>query len=108
MKQISMSDLHSLLSALDQKDLILDVRSPEEYAQGHIPGARNIQHDTVAAHVDELKAYKKVYIHCQAGRRAQVAASELMGLGLTNLVCVVYSGMQDWIDAGYLVEQGSK
>jgi rhodanese-related sulfurtransferase len=100
---LSMKDLHSKLSQLSPEDLILDVRTAEEYAAAHIKGSRNISHDQVANFVDELKKYKTLYIHCQAGGRAGKAAQTLTKLGLTNIACISNSGMGDWIAAGFPV-----
>ncbi len=97
----SMKDLHTKLDKLGPGDLILDVREPDEYNAGHIRGSRNIPHLQVADHVEDLKKYKKIYLHCQAGRRAGKATEALIKLGLTNIVCISDSGMGDWIAAGF-------
>jgi rhodanese-related sulfurtransferase len=105
--QISMSQLHAKLGSLSSKDeVILDVRRPDEFAAGHVPGSRNIPHDQVAAYVDELRGYRHVYIHCRSGKRAQMAAATLQAAGLENLVCISGSGMEDWIASGFPTEQG--
>ncbi|MFZ9595136.1 MAG: rhodanese-like domain-containing protein [Bdellovibrionia bacterium] len=101
---LSMHDLHEKLSQLSADELILDVRRPDEFQTAHIRGARNIPHEQVAQFASDLKKYKKIYIHCQAGRRAQVATQTLSQLGLTNLACIGNSGMGDWIAAGYPTE----
>ena len=44
--------------------MILDVRSPAEFDSGHIKGARNQDHESVAEIADELKGHGKVYVHC--------------------------------------------
>jgi rhodanese-related sulfurtransferase len=106
-KIISMSDLHEHLNALDSDELILDVRTPEEYAEGHIPRSRNIPHEEVSRYIHELKKFKAIYIHCRSGKRAQYAAGELQKAGLNNLVCIGSSGMMDWTAAGYPIEKGS-
>jgi rhodanese-related sulfurtransferase len=105
-EQISMQQLYQKTQSLQKGEVILDVRSAEEFASGHVPGAINIPHDSVDAHVAELKKYARVYIHCQAGGRAGRAASRLSELGLTNLVCVSGGGMGDWLASGYPVAHG--
>lgn len=105
--QISMRELHSHLSKLGEKEIILDVRGRDEFAEGHIRGAMNIPHDEVAQHVQELKRYERIYIHCHAGRRAQLAHGILEKHGLRNLVCISDGGMGDWISAGYETEKGA-
>jgi rhodanese-related sulfurtransferase len=66
---------------------VLDVRSPQEYAQGHIPGAVNIPYDVLSARVSELGLTKseEIVVLCQVGRRAQLAESTLREIGFTNV-----------------------
>ena len=52
---------------------LLDVRTPEEYAVGHIDGFRNIPLDELRERLGELPAGKPVYAHCQSGLRSYVA-----------------------------------
>jgi rhodanese-related sulfurtransferase len=58
-------------------------------------------------HLETLKRYKKVYIHCRSGRRSQTVFTNLNLLGINHLACVCHSGMPDWIKAGYEVEKAS-
>jgi rhodanese-related sulfurtransferase len=106
MKQISMQDLHGKLGSLGKDDLILDVRTPEEFEEGHISGARNIDHETVLDHVEELKRFKTVYVHCRSGGRAGRAVQALENAGLKNLVCIGNTGMLQWVAAGFPVVTG--
>ncbi len=57
--------------------LLLDVRSPEEFAAGHIPGAVNIPHDQVAGRLGELDKSRWVLVYCRSGRRAGTAEDAL-------------------------------
>lgn len=100
-----MQDLHSKIGHLAEKEIILDVRAPDEFQAGHVPGSKNIPHDQVAHFVGELKHYTRIYVHCQAGRRAGMATEALTQLGLKNIVCVSGSGMGDWIALGFPVEK---
>jgi len=104
MENISINKLHELVPDMGDQDLILDVRTPEEFLEGHIPGARNQDHETVSPIADELKKYKKVYVHCKMGGRAQKAAEDLEMAGLTNIICVSQGGMQRWMEMGWEVE----
>jgi rhodanese-related sulfurtransferase len=61
--------------------LLLDVRSPEEFAAGHVPGAVNIPHDQVASRVSELDRGRWVLVYCQSGRRAGIAEGVLADAG---------------------------
>ena len=104
MDHISIDKLHELIPSLDSNDLILDVRTPEEYSDGHIKGSRNQTHEEVGAIAEELKQHKTVYVHCKMGGRAQRAAEALTQAGLTNVVCVSQGGMQRWLDMGWEIE----
>ena len=100
-KTIQIPDLYKAFQNLKSGELILDVRSPEEYATGHVPGSRNIPHDQVASHKDALSKFENVYVYCRSGGRVQMCCAELQNLGLTNISAVVGCGMPDWIAAGY-------
>jgi len=104
-EDFSMSDLHSSWQQLGDNELIVDNRRAEEFAEGHVPGSRNIPLGTEGAHAEELKAYSKVYMYCRSGRRAQTALTNLSLIGVNNLVCVSHTGMPNWIAAGYPVER---
>ena len=61
--------------------LVLDVRSPEEFAAGHVPGAVNIPHDQVATRISELDPGRWVLVYCKSGRRAGIAEGVLADAG---------------------------
>lgn len=102
---ITIDDLNKKHEKLSSDELILDVRTPEEFQEGHIPGARNIAHTEVSAHTAELRKYKRVYIYCRSGGRVQTACYELVNLGLNNLVGVVSGGMPNWVQSGFPTEK---
>jgi len=76
--------------------VILDVRTQEEYEQGHIPGAMVIPHTEVAARAEtELPDKAQVIlVYCLSGRRSKLAAQALAELGYTNVK--EFGGIQDW------------
>jgi phage shock protein E len=92
-------------SRLPADELILDVREADEFAEGHVPGARNIPHEEVAGHLDELRGFRRVYVHCGGGGRAGKAAETLGRAGLKNVVHVRESGFRWWRDEGLPVER---
>jgi rhodanese-related sulfurtransferase len=104
MENISIDKLHDLISNIGEDELILDVRTPAEFSDSHIYGARNQDHETVDSIADELRNYKTIYVHCKMGGRAQKAAADLEMAGLTNIVCVSQGGMHRWIEMGWEVE----
>ena len=66
--------------------VLLDVRTPEEYRGGHIPGSRNIPLqtiDNVSTVVDNKDT--ALYVYCQSGARSRQAAGALKQMGYTNV-----------------------
>jgi len=104
MEIISIDELHNRLDSLNDKQLILDVRSPEEFREGHIKGAKNTPHEEVGAIAEDLKKYETVYVHCKMGGRAKVASEALSSSGLNNIVCVGDGGMHRWNEMGWPLE----
>ena len=77
------------MSGKEQKsDLcILDVRSAREYNSGHVPGAINIGHTEISAHLERFRPYANidVVVYCERGVRARMAQSTLIQAGFTNV-----------------------
>jgi rhodanese-related sulfurtransferase len=67
--------------------LVLDVRSPEEYAEGHVPQALNIPHTAIEAKLGRLETYRDrdIVVYCKSGRRAGIALELLKARGFTRL-----------------------
>lgn len=70
---------------VDADLVVLDVRSPGEFAAGHVPGAINIPHDRIGERLSEVPRDKDVILYCQSGRRAGLAAQALVEQGYTRL-----------------------
>jgi phage shock protein E len=68
------------------KDVIIDVRSPQEFASGHVEGAINIEHTAIAQEIAKAGVSKddKVMLYCQSGRRSGMALDTLKGLGFSK------------------------
>jgi len=77
------------------ESLLLDVRQPEEYEAGHIPGATLIPLGELEARQGELDRNKKIIAYCRSGRRSMAAAIALCGLGF-NGVQHLDGGILDW------------
>jgi rhodanese-related sulfurtransferase len=101
MEIISIDDLHAKLEQMSENNLILDVRSPEEYSSGHIPGSQNTPHEEVTGIKSDLSSYDNVFIHCKMGGRAKIASNALINAGLDNIVCVGNGGMERWQQMGW-------
>jgi phage shock protein E len=83
---------------------VLDVRTPQEYAEGHVPGAVNVPHDQVAARLAEIPRDKDVVLYCRSGRRAQAAADVLATHGYKRMTHLE-GDMPAWIERGRPVEK---
>lgn len=68
--------------------VIIDVRTEDEYTQGHIKGAINIPYDQLLKEQDKIIAYKdqQVILYCHSGRRAKMAEDTLQSLKFTKLI----------------------
>lgn len=86
--------------------LILDVRTPEEFKQGHVPGAVNIPHAEVANRLAELggKKDRDMVVYCEKGGRAAKAANVLTKEGFTNVKHLV-GDMSAWRDENLPTEK---
>lgn len=76
--------------------IILDVRTPEEFAEGHIPNAINIPNESIgSAELSQLPNKDQlIFVYCRSGRRSKEAAQKLANLGYTNIVEM--GGINDW------------
>jgi rhodanese-related sulfurtransferase len=83
--------------------VVIDVRTPEEYAAGHIPGAVNIPYDQVAERISEVEAPHGVALYCMVGPRARKGEAALLSAGYTS-VLHIEGGLSAWKEAGLPVE----
>jgi rhodanese-related sulfurtransferase len=80
-------ELLAALKAKDQKILVLDVRSDEEYAAGHVPGAVHIPYDQLESRIEEVRVVsaERIVVYCESGRRAGKAEAILTQAGFENV-----------------------
>lgn len=85
--------------------LILDVRTPEEYAAEHIPGAINITHAELHDRLSELEEHRndEMVVYCRSGKRARLAEAFLLEAGFTG-VRDLEGHMLQWRESGYPIE----
>ncbi len=71
----------------DQSLVLLDVRTPAEYSEGHVPGAINIPHTEIAARIGELSAARDrdLVVYCRSGVRTEQALASLREAGFKRL-----------------------
>ncbi len=95
-KRISVDEARKLIE--DQHVFLLDVRQPEEYEEGHIPGAFLIPLPELPDRISELKGRDRIIAYCRSGRRSLAAARLIAG----EMDAEVYS-----MDGGILAWEGA-
>ena len=94
-RQISMEKAVAMM-AQETGYIILDVRRPDEYVEGHIPNAINVPNETIGT--DEIFSLpdkdQLIMVYCRSGRRSKEASEKLVKLGYTNIV--EFGGILDW------------
>jgi rhodanese-related sulfurtransferase len=107
--QVRTIDMAAFKSALDKREagLVVDVREPDEYRSGHVPGAINIPRGLIELNIwphagfpDATDLGKRITLYCGSGTRCILAAKSLQDLGFTNAVAVDMR-IADWAKAGY-------
>lgn len=105
-KTIGMEDYRKVVENPGEA-LIVDVREPNEFAAGHVPGAINIPRGILEFQIWKQVGFpanpdlgRSVILQCQSGNRASLAAQSLFDLGFTNTTAVVMS-LDEWQKAGH-------
>jgi rhodanese-related sulfurtransferase len=110
MKTVTPIELQQLLQA-DPDLLLLDVRTSVEYAEAHVPGARNeplhnLQPEKLAT-AEALSGERPIFLLCKSGARASKAAEKFAASG-QDRGAVVEGGTDAWIAAGLPVARATK
>ena len=94
-EQISAQQAKALMDT-EKAYIILDVRTQEEFAQGHIAGAVLIPDYDIAARAEAALPQKDalILVYCRSGRRSKIASEQLVKLGYTNIK--EFGGIIDW------------
>jgi len=94
-RQIDMADAITMMEE-ETGYIILDVRTPEEFADRHIPGAINVPNETIGTEdIPELPDKDQlILVYCRSGNRSKQASEKLVALGYTNIV--EFGGINDW------------
>ena len=94
-KQISQDEAKTIMES--EKDyIILDVRRPDEYSEGHIKGAINVPNETIGTEeIEELPEKDQlILVYCRSGNRSKQASEKLVKLGYTNIQ--EFGGINTW------------
>ena len=76
------------INTIADEFIVIDVRTPEEFKEGHIEESSNVEWQIISSIIDEVKKDQKIYLYCRSGRRSQNATDILIDLGyedVTNL-----------------------
>ena len=94
-RQISMDEAIALMEEASGY-VILDVRTPEEFAEKHIPNAINIPNETIGTvNIQELPDKNQlILVYCRSGNRSKQASQKLADMGYTNVV--EFGGINSW------------
>lgn len=95
-RNVSVSEARALLEA-DDAPMVIDVRTPEEFAAGHIEGATNINFRSgdFAAQIAKLDKSQPYLLHCKSGSRSARALAEMEARGFEN-VAHMTEGYDGW------------
>ena len=103
-KEIPMKNTYEQITPVEAKKImdteqdyiILDVRTEEEFSEGHIEGAILIPDYEIAEKAESILTDKdqQILVYCRSGRRSKIAASQLVELGYTNVK--EFGGIIDW------------
>ncbi len=86
---------------MQQKPLLLDVRTPEEFAEGHLKNALNydFKGSDFKAKIGDLDKAKTYYVYCRSGKRSAAAVAEMRSQGFKT-VYELEGGMLKWVEDG--------
>lgn len=85
-KLLGIAPAADLASIINDGAYLVDVRTPSEFAGGHVKGSVNIPLDVIASKIAQLKNKKTIVVFCQSGMRSRAAKSMLENNGFTNVV----------------------
>ena len=97
--------VNELIELVESGSLVVDVREPDEYVSGHIPGAILVPLSTVLENSSEFVSEDTVYVVCRSGGRSMQACELLHDNGIVNVINVA-GGTMGWISLGIEVVIG--
>jgi hydroxyacylglutathione hydrolase len=103
LEQVAQLDATRLEKAGGNGQQVIDVRSPEEWSKGHLPGAIHIPLAALPDKLGDLDRARPIVLHCQGGGRSSIAASFLQAQGIKN-VSNLAGGYEAWTKEGFPTE----
>ena len=94
-RKVTMTDAIAMMEE-ETGYILLDVRTPAEFADRHIPGAINVPNETIGTEeIPQLPDKdQRIFVYCRSGNRSKQASEKLAALGYTNIV--EFGGINDW------------
>lgn len=100
--QLNSKQVHGMLAAKQVR--VVDVRAPDEWAHGHVPGATHIPLAALPERLGELDRSLPIVLHCKGGGRSSIATSFLQARGVDG-VSNLAGGYDGWVAEGFEVEK---
>jgi len=104
LERVPQLDVEQLRKAIDAQNVqVIDVRGPDEWRHGHLPGAVHIPLAALPDRVGELNGSAPIVLQCRGGGRSSIATSFLQAHGFANVTNLV-GGFTGWVESGFEVE----
>jgi hydroxyacylglutathione hydrolase len=104
METVQQLDTQQLRKLTDKSEVqLVDVRGPDEWRRGHLPGAIHIPLASLPERMEELDPSMPVVLQCRGGGRSSIATSLLQSHGITNASNLA-GGYESWVKSGFNVE----
>ncbi len=100
---VSVSQAVDLIN--NQNALIIDVRTPEEFSEAHLPNAKNFPIDNLSQDIETIKKLQQdrpLLVYCRSGKRSARATEKLKNLGVNSLYNLK-GGIKAWSNANYSI-----
>jgi LPXTG-site transpeptidase (sortase) family protein len=101
-ENISVEEIYEIMTG-GEDYILLDVRTPEEFSEGHLEGAVHIPVNELEGRLAELSKDKPIIVYCKSGGRSSTAANLLVENGFTQIYNMS-GGILDWEQKGYPME----
>ena len=101
-QKLSPSNYQSQFATANATYLLVDVRTADEFATGHIHGAVNIPLDTLETRLNEVPRTESVVVYCHSGNRSAKASQLLANAGYTRIYDL--GGINAWTEQGFPIE----
>lgn len=92
--RLTADELAGLLSRKPDNFYLVDVRTPQEYRSGHIPGAINIEHTEILLKPPTTDRNAQIVVYCRSGNRSSQAKRALERAGYRNVID--FGGLFNW------------